>query len=50
MELQAKKIGERVRQLRIRRNMTQKELAGEQMTRNMLSLIEKSGAIEKKSK
>jgi len=45
MELQAKKIGERVRQLRIRRNMTQKELAGEQMTRNMLSLIENGSAL-----
>ena len=45
MELQAKKIGERIRQLRIRRGMTQKELVGEQMTRNMLSLIENGSAL-----
>jgi len=44
MELQAKKIGERIKTLRIRRNLTQKELAGEQMTRNMLSLIENGSA------
>lgn len=34
------KVGQRVRELRLRRGMTQKTLAGEQMTRNMLSLIE----------
>ena len=45
MELQAKKIGERIRQLRTRRTLTQKELAGEQMTRNMLSLIENGSAL-----
>ena len=45
MELQAKKIGERIRQLRTRRGLTQKELAGEQMTRNMLSLIENGSAL-----
>ncbi len=45
MELQAKIIGERIRMLRTRRNMTQKELAGEQMTRNMLSLIENGSSL-----
>lgn len=40
MELDGKQIGERIRQLRLKRGLTQKELAGEQMTRNMLSLIE----------
>lgn len=34
------KIGQRIRELRLRRGFTQKTLAGEQMTRNMLSLIE----------
>ena len=33
-------VGQRVRELRLQRGMTQKALAGEQMTRNMLSLIE----------
>ncbi|MBR4959985.1 MAG: helix-turn-helix transcriptional regulator [Clostridia bacterium] len=45
MELQPKRIGERIRFLRVRRNLTQKELAGEQMTRNMLSLIENGSAL-----
>jgi len=45
MGLQAKRIGERIRQLRTRRGLTQKELAGEQMTRNMLSLIENGSAL-----
>lgn len=45
MELQAKTIGERIRQLRNKRGLTQKELAGEQMTRNMLSLIETGSAL-----
>ena len=45
MELQPKRIGERIRLLRMRRNLTQKELAGEQMTRNMLSLIENGSAL-----
>jgi len=40
MEMQPKKIGEKIRQLRLRHGLTQKELAGEYMTRNMLSLIE----------
>ena len=34
------KVGQRIRELRLRRGLTQKALAGEQMTRNMLSLIE----------
>ncbi len=34
------KVGQRIRELRLRRGLTQKTLAGEQMTRNMLSLIE----------
>lgn len=34
------KAGQRIRELRLRRGLTQKTLAGEQMTRNMLSLIE----------
>ncbi len=45
MEPQAKTIGERIRQLRNKRGLTQKELAGEQMTRNMLSLIETGSAL-----
>ncbi len=44
-EPQAKRIGERVRQLRLRRGMTQKELVGEFMTRNMLSLVENGSAL-----
>ena len=35
-----KKIGSRIRELRQKKGLTQKELAGEQITRNMLSLIE----------
>lgn len=35
-----KKIGSRIKELRIKKGLTQKELAGEQITRNMLSLIE----------
>lgn len=45
MDLQAKTIGERIRQLRKKRGLTQKELSGEQMTRNMLSLIETGSAL-----
>ena len=33
-------VGEKIRDLRLSRGMTQKELAGESVTRNMLSLIE----------
>lgn len=35
-----KKIGSRIRELRQKKGLTQKEAAGEQITRNMLSLIE----------
>ncbi|MBE6599546.1 MAG: helix-turn-helix transcriptional regulator [Ruminococcaceae bacterium] len=35
-----KKIGGRIRELRLKKGMTQKELAGDHITRNMLSLIE----------
>lgn len=45
MELQAQMIGDRIRQLRKKRGLTQKELAGAQMTRNMLSLIETGSAL-----
>ncbi len=44
-EPQAKRIGERVRQLRKRRGLTQTELVGERMTRNMLSLIENGTSL-----
>lgn len=33
-------IGEKIKELRIRRNMTQEQLAGDTITRNMISLIE----------
>ncbi|MGN1345713.1 MAG: helix-turn-helix domain-containing protein, partial [Eubacteriales bacterium] len=39
-----KKLGERIRELRTRLGITQKELAGDQITRNMLSLIESGNA------
>lgn len=39
-----KKLGERIRELRIRLGITQKELAGDKITRNMLSLIESGNA------
>ena len=38
------KIGERIRELRISKLMTQSELAGDQITRNMLSCIENGSA------
>ena len=34
-----KKLGERIRELRMRLGITQRELAGDRITRNMLSLI-----------
>ena len=37
-------LGARVRELRLKRGMTQKELAGGHITRNMLSLIESGSA------
>lgn len=39
-----RKLGERIRELRIRLGITQKELAGDRITRNMLSLIESGSA------
>ncbi|MBQ9996709.1 MAG: helix-turn-helix domain-containing protein [Clostridia bacterium] len=39
-----KKLGERIRELRLRLGITQKELAGDRITRNMLSLIESGNA------
>lgn len=38
-------IGEKIRRLRIEKMMTQAELSGDQVTRNMLSLIEKGKAV-----
>ncbi|MBE6711541.1 MAG: helix-turn-helix transcriptional regulator [Ruminococcaceae bacterium] len=39
-----KRLGERIRELRIRLGITQRELAGDRITRNMLSLIESGNA------
>lgn len=39
-----KKLGEKIRTLRKQRGITQKDLAGEKITRNMLSLIESGNA------
>ncbi len=39
-----KKLGERIRELRTRLGITQRELAGDRITRNMLSLIESGNA------
>lgn len=39
-----KRLGERIRELRTRLGITQKELAGDKITRNMLSLIESGNA------
>ena len=38
-------VGEKIRKLRIEKMMTQSELSGDQVTRNMLSLIEKGKAV-----
>lgn len=38
-------LGQRIRQARIERGMTQKELVGDQITRNMLSKIENDSAV-----
>lgn len=38
-------VGVKIRDLRLSRGMTQKELAGESVTRNMLSLIENGNAL-----
>jgi len=45
MESYGTTLGERIRRLRIKRGLTQKTLAGEHMTRNMLSLIENGTAL-----
>ena len=39
------KIGEKIKSLRVSKRMTQSELAGDQITRNMLSLIENGSAL-----
>ena len=39
-----KKLGKKIRELRQQRGITQKELAGDKITRNMLSLIENGAA------
>lgn len=39
------KIGEKIKAMRISKRMTQSELAGDQITRNMLSLIENGSAL-----
>lgn len=44
MTVHDKKLGERIRELRTRLGITQKELAGDRITRNMLSLIESGNA------
>ena len=38
------RLGEKIRQLRIQHGITQKDLAGDKITRNMLSLIESGAA------
>ena len=38
-------IGDKIRKLRLDRNMTQAELAGDQITRNMLSRVENGAAL-----
>ena len=38
-------IGEKIRQLRISKLMTQADLAGDQITRNMLSRVENGAAL-----
>lgn len=38
-------VGEKIRKLRTDKSMTQRELAGDRITRNMLSLIEKGRAL-----
>lgn len=44
MDAENKRIGQRIRALRLSRSMTQKQLAGDSITRNMLSLIENGSA------
>ncbi len=38
-------IGEKIKELRLQRNMTQSDLAGDQITRNMLSRVENGAAL-----
>jgi transcriptional regulator with XRE-family HTH domain len=38
-------IGEKIKKLRLQRNMTQSDLAGDQITRNMLSRVENGAAL-----
>jgi len=38
-------IGEKIKKIRLQRNMTQTELAGDQITRNMLSRVENGAAL-----
>ena len=38
-------IGEKIHRLRVKRKMTQAELAGDQITRNMLSRVENGAAL-----
>lgn len=38
-------IGEKIKRLRLQRNMTQADLAGDQITRNMLSRVENGAAL-----
>ena len=38
-------IGEKIKKIRLQRNMTQSELAGDQITRNMLSRVENGAAL-----
>ena len=42
-----KRLGEKIRQLRLSLGITQKDLAGDKITRNMLSLIESGAALAK---
>ncbi len=44
-ELIQKRIGQRIRELRLRRGMTQAQLAGNAVSRNMLSMIENGNAV-----
>ena len=44
MSVTDQKIGEKIKELRLKKRMTQKDLSGDQITRNMLSLIENGTA------
>ena len=45
MKFEDKKFSEKIKELRQLRHMTQTELAGDQITRNMLSLVENGSAL-----